>query len=113
MTLTTVPLTPGPLAGKASQRTSKAAPESSKNVPFRFKHPSAKKVLLVGEFTDWQKKPIALTKNKAGEWQATVALFPGHYRYRFVVDDSWHDDPNASERGPNPFGTCDCVAKVS
>jgi chromosome partitioning protein len=67
---------------------------------------------VAGEFTDWEKKAIDMTANKDGSWQASVALPPGRHRYRFLVDGQWQDDQNASERVPNPFGTCDCVIEV-
>jgi 1,4-alpha-glucan branching enzyme len=100
---------------KTTEKTDKASGprETAKEVSFCFKHASAKKVLLAAEFTEWEKKAIALKANrKDATWKATVALPPGRYRYRFLVDGEWQDDPNASERLPNPFGSSDCVTEV-
>lgn len=43
----------------------------------------------------------------------TVGLSPGTYRYRFLVDGEWRDDPECTLRVPNPFGTEDAVQAVT
>src|ERR1041385_4076713 len=72
---------------------------------FTFNAPAALRVLLVGDFTQWQKNPIPLEKQPNGTWRATVPLETGTYRYRFLVDGEWCDDPNCTLRVPNPFGS--------
>jgi hypothetical protein len=42
-----------------------------------------------------------------------VLLEAGTYRYRFLVDGEWRDDPNCKLRVPNPFGSQDAVLKVA
>jgi 1,4-alpha-glucan branching enzyme len=83
------------------------------NQAFSFKSPAAMSVLLVGDFTHWQQKPIALKKQPDGIWRATVALAPGSYHYRFLVDGEWRDDPECTIRVPNPFGQHNSVRVVS
>lgn len=87
-------------------------PHTTRRLSFTLKHPSAKKVQLAAEFTEWEKKPLDMTSRKGGEWKVNVVLPPGRYKYRFLVDGQWQDDPNAPAREANPFGTCDCVAEV-
>ena len=80
---------------------------------FRFQSPGALSVLLVGDFTHWQERPIAMKKGPAGVWAATVDLDPGSYHYRFMVDGEWRDDPENTVRVPNIFGTENAVCKVA
>jgi len=58
-------------------------------------------VQLVGDFTQWQERPIKLQKGADGVWRATVKLEPGTHHYRFLVDGEWRDDP---EYGQIPVG---------
>jgi 1,4-alpha-glucan branching enzyme len=80
---------------------------------FSFNAPAAASVLLVGDFTHWQKNPIPLTKQANGVWKAATALAPGKYQYRFLVDGEWRDDPDCTLRVDNPFGTKDDVLVVN
>lgn len=79
---------------------------------FSFKAPTAQSVLLVGDFTQWLKEPIALHKEVDGIWKGTAWLAPGTYHYRFLVDNEWCDDPQCKVRVPNPFGTQNDVIQV-
>ena len=80
---------------------------------FALKAPTASSVILVGDFTHWQKNPISLRKQPDGIWRATVSLAPGEHRYRFLVDGEWRDDPECKLQIPNPFGSQDSVVRVS
>lgn len=99
----------------ARRRTkSTAAPQNTgKNEQvFSITAPAAMSVMLVGNFTHWQEKPISLTKREGGVWSVTVELPPGTHHYRFLVDGEWRDDPECTVRVPNPFGTDDAVREV-
>ena len=80
---------------------------------FAFKAPAASSVMLVGEFTHWQKNPVSLRKHADGIWRVTVSLAPGEHRYRFLVDGEWRDDPECKLQIPNPFGSQDSVVRIS
>ena len=80
---------------------------------FRFKSPGAQSVLLVGDFTHWQEKPIALKRSPEGVWTTSIDLPAGTYHYRFMVDGEWRDDPESTLRVPNPFGTENAVREVT
>ena len=41
---------------------------------FSYSAPAATTVLLVGDFTHWQKNPIAMDKMQDGIWRVAVAL---------------------------------------
>jgi 1,4-alpha-glucan branching enzyme len=85
----------------------------SKAQTFRMMAPGAMSVLLVGDFTQWQRHAIALRKEKGGVWEASVELQPGKHTYRFVVDGEWQDDPDCTVRVPNPFGGQDMVREAA
>src|ERR1700733_13410115 len=59
---------------------------SVKKIEFRLAAPAAKAVKLTGDFTGWQKAPIAMTRTSSGVWEARLTLSPGKYRYRYLVD---------------------------
>lgn len=80
---------------------------------FSFTAPDAMSVLLVGEFTEWQQRAIALEKGKDGVWTTSVKLPPGTHNYLFIVDGEWCDDPACAVRVPNPFGGHDMVRQVA
>jgi 1,4-alpha-glucan branching enzyme len=71
---------------------------------FSFRAPDALSVQLVGDFTQWQERPINLHKGADGVWRTAVPLPPGTHHYRFLVDGEWRDDPECTLRTPNPFG---------
>ena len=87
--------------------------QGSKTGTFRFSikpGSDAKKVQLVGDFSEW--KPMAMTRQKDGAFAATVRLAPGTYEYKFVVDGQWRVDPDNGAWALNPFGTLNSVATV-
>lgn len=47
-----------------------------------------------------------------GRWVKQLALLPGHYEYRFVVDGQWMDDPKAQACVSNPHGGVNAVLVV-
>ena len=90
---------------------------ASKQLPrkqqtFSIKAPAATSVMLAGDFTQWQEKPIQLKKEPTGVWRTSVELTPGTHRYRFIVDGQWCDDPTCGIYEPNPYGTQDSVLQV-
>lgn len=80
--------------------------------PFSYTAPTAETVLLVGDFTHWEKDPIRLQRQAGGVWRTKVPLPPGKHHYRFIVDGVWRDDPEAATRVANPFGSEDAVRDV-
>jgi 1,4-alpha-glucan branching enzyme len=83
-----------------------------KSQTFELTAPDAKSVLLVGDFTDWQKKPVPMQQGSGGAWVATVKLSPGAHPYLFIVDGQWCEDPQCDLRVPNPYGGQNMVRQV-
>lgn len=62
-------------------------------VEFRLAAPLAREVLLIGEMTDWQARPIAMQRGTDGIWRTTLQLRPGQWIYKFWVDGAYVPDP--------------------
>jgi len=98
----------GKTPGKAKTKT-KAL---TRKVPFEFPAPEAREVYLAGDFNNWDTSANPMKKDKKGTWKATVALKPGRYEYRFLVDGNWENDLFCAGCVPNEFGTQNCVRIV-
>lgn len=90
-------------------------PTSAKtvNVSFALLEPDAKQVLVCGDFNAWSPTATPMKRDKSGHWETTVALAPGRYQYKFVVDGHWIPDPLARENLWNDRGTLNSVVEVS
>lgn len=85
---------------------------AKQKVTLSLQAPEAQSVTVVADFTDWEKSPIALKKNKKGVWTKSLSLPSGMYEYRFMVDGQWQDDPACTHHVPNPFGSQNCVLVI-
>lgn len=86
--------------------------KASKPQTFSITAPDAANVMLVGDFTNWQDKPISMVKREHGLWTASVNLSPGTHHYRFLVDGQWRSDPDCTLSVPNPYGEENSVRTV-
>jgi hypothetical protein len=82
------------------------------NVTLALREPAAKQVSLCGEFNGWASDAAPMKQRQGGLWETTVALAPGRYQYKFVVDGNWIPDPQARENVWNPHGTLNSVVEV-
>nr|MEE4269717.1 AAA family ATPase [Candidatus Krumholzibacteria bacterium] len=81
-------------------------------VCFEADFPRAKTVRITGDFCDWSAKGLGLQKREDGMWEAHLALDPGRYEYRFIVDGAWLPDPHNSETVPNEFGGANSMVEI-
>ncbi len=82
-------------------------------VVFAARFTGAKKVLIAGDFNNWSPMSTPMSTNgKPGVWVTKLPLFPGRYRYRFVVDGKWMTDPNNTYVETNQFGELNNVIEV-
>ena len=92
----------------------KVAPASStKKITFSVNFPGAREVIMTGDFTAWARDRIRLTAAANNQWSTTLELKPGEYQYRLLVDGQWKDNPTATKRVPNSYGSQNCVLIVS
>ncbi|MEI6632141.1 MAG: AAA family ATPase [bacterium] len=81
-------------------------------VAFCVVAPQAKEVYLAGDFNDWRLDDSSRMQPDNGNWRRQVSLKGGQYRYRFVIDGSWVEDPQNPNKELNPFGQMDSLLKV-
>ena len=87
--------------------------DDKQKITFTYFAPQAGSVLVAGDFTRWEASPISLVREKGGNWKTTVALKPGKYQYRLLVDGQWQNDPACPDVQPNEFGSANCVISVA
>lgn len=73
-------------------------------VHFEYRNGKARKVCLAGTFNNWRPENAEMVSQGAGKWAKDLALPPGSYEYRLVVDGEWLRDPQAARQVPNPYG---------
>ncbi len=84
----------------------------TRKVRFSVRLPQADEVVLVGDFNGWDPEGIPLHHSGGEEWYTQLELAPGDHQYRLKVDGEWQDNPEASRKVPNPYGTQNCVLVV-
>lgn len=72
---------------------------------FSLLAPEAKDVYVVGDFNNWKVDGSSrLNRMPDGVWEKRIALKPGAYKYKFMVDGEWYHDPKNSQTVPNNLG---------
>jgi len=81
-----------------------------RRVAFALHHPEAQTIHVVGDFNQWTVSDQSLLhRQETGLWSKELDLPPGRYRYKFVIDGQWREDPNNPRAETNPFGSSDSV----
>jgi 1,4-alpha-glucan branching enzyme len=81
-------------------------------VHLELTHPTATAVCIAGSFNEWRPTATSMVSLGDGRWLKELALAPGVYEYRLVVDGEWMPDPLGRETRPNPFGGLNSVLRV-
>jgi len=79
---------------------------------FSISAPLAKEVYLAGDFNNWQLDNNSRMDQEGDLWRKSLRLMAGRYRYKFVIDGSWTEDPKNPAREANPFGQMDSLLEV-
>ena len=88
--------------------------QTSEGVIFAARFEGARKVLIAGDFNNWSPMSTPLINNtNAGTWETQLPLFPGRYRYRFIVDGRWMTDPHNNYVESNQFGELNNIVEVA
>ncbi|MCX5698255.1 MAG: AAA family ATPase [Candidatus Omnitrophica bacterium] len=74
--------------------------------------PDAKEVYLAGEFNNWKLDENSRMEQTNGCWTKRLNLNSGKYRYRFVIDGNWSEDPVNPLTQLNTYGTLDSLLEV-
>ncbi len=72
------------------------------------------RVAIAADFNAWSTDRHVMKRNdELGVFELCVALPPGRYSYRLVVDGRWQSDPFNPATDPNPFGEPNNVLVVT
>lgn len=83
-------------------------------VEFAAKFGDAKRVLVAGDFNGWSPMGTPLVRSgEPGHWATRLPLEPGAYRYRFIVDGEWVNDPHNDRVETNEYGQLNNVVEVA
>ena len=72
----------------------------------------AKSVYVTGSFNDWSLDDTCRLEETDGEWRVEIPLKPGFYKYQFIVDGIWKEDPANPRRERNSFGDINSLVEV-
>lgn len=97
---------------KKMQEIMKNALPKLKEIVFSISAPEAKEVFIAGEFNNWKLDEESRMTKENNCWIKKISLSPGAYRYRFVLDGVWTEDPNNQKREKNPFGEEDSLLEI-
>ncbi|MFA5176861.1 MAG: AAA family ATPase [Candidatus Omnitrophota bacterium] len=81
-------------------------------VVFKISAPQARDVFLAGEFNNWQLDNSGRMSKNNGTWSKKLQLSSGKYRYRFVIDGNWVEDPANPLKEINPYGSVDSLIEI-
>ena len=98
-----------------SQRMQDAIKKEAKefyNTRFAIEAPGAKSVYVTGSFNDWSLDDSCRLQENKGQWEVTIPLKPGSYKYQFIVDGVWKEDPKNPRRERNSFGDINSLVQV-
>ena len=77
-----------------------------------LKAPGAKSVYVTGSFNDWSLDETCRMSKNEGVWTLKVNLKPGTYKYQFIVDGKWQEDPANARIERNSFGDINSLIEV-
>jgi 1,4-alpha-glucan branching enzyme len=95
-----------------NRKTNKNANGHRQTIRIEFIDPLAASVAIAGSFNDWRPNSTPMLRVSSGTWLKDLALRPGTYEYRLVVDGIWMPDPGADETSLSPFGERNSILKV-
>jgi 1,4-alpha-glucan branching enzyme len=98
---------------KKNKTNNKTDGENGQPVRIEFINATASTISIAGTFNDWRPGVTPMVSLGDGHWFKELALKPGVYEYRLVVDGQWMPDPQASSAVPNPFGGSNSLLTVS
>jgi len=80
---------------------------------FALQSPEAHSVYVTGSFNDWSlDESCRMKKQDSGSWIAKIPLRPGLYKYQFIIDGKWCEDPANPNQERNSFGDINSLIEV-
>jgi hypothetical protein len=92
-----------------------AVPPNARPVRLRLAAPASSRVVVVGDFNDWDPAATPLRPIGDGDtWVVELRLEPGRYHYTFLIDGRrWARDPSEPRAAESDFGAPVSVLTVS
>jgi len=82
-------------------------------VLFSFFAPDARDVMVAGNFNNWvPSEQYKLVRVPGGKWRLSLPLNSGKYRYKFIVDGQWREDPLNPLQETDEFGRKNSILDV-
>jgi chromosome partitioning protein len=79
---------------------------------FSLKAPEARSVYVTGSFNDWSLDENCRMRLEGDQWVVKLPLPPGTYKYQFIVDGRWKEDPSNPRQERNSFGDINSLLEV-
>ena len=79
---------------------------------FSLNAPAAKSVYVTGSFNDWSLDENCRMVQEGGAWNLKLPLKAGVYKYQFIVDGKWQEDPTNTKTERNSFGDINSLIEV-
>lgn len=79
-------------------------------IRFSVRDGAVKKAEVAGDFNGW--RPVAMKKQKGGEFVALVPAKAGACEYKFLLDGQWALDPDNDQVVRNDFGSYNSIADI-
>lgn len=79
---------------------------------FTLRAPEARSVYVTGSFNDWSLDETCRMRLEKDLWKVSVPLRAGIYKYQFIVDGRWREDPSNPMQERNSFGDINSLIEV-
>ena len=80
---------------------------------FTLEAPEAQSVYVTGSFNDWSLDESCRMRAHDGVWSVEIPLKSGLYKYQFIVDGRWQEDPANPSQERNSFGDINSLLEVA
>lgn len=100
-----------PLSKKMRKLVKQEAPDVVRT-KFFLDAPQAQSVYVTGSFNDWSLDESCRLAQLNGSWEVNLPLKPGVYKYQFIVDGKWREDPTNPWQERNSFGDVNSLIEV-
>jgi chromosome partitioning protein len=103
----------GTISASLFEAASGSRQPAAREVIFSLEAPAQAVVQLAGNFNNWVPEPLQFADSHGRQvWHKTIALKPGSYEYKYVVDGRWLLDPHNSRAIHDPYGGLNSVLNV-
>ncbi|MDD4857161.1 MAG: isoamylase early set domain-containing protein [Candidatus Krumholzibacteria bacterium] len=100
-------------APESETREEKPAPDQMRSIAFKYINSGAAEVSVIGSFNNWDPVTTPMRRESKGAWTVRLALRPGKYTYKFLVNRKQKVlDPANPATEPDGFGGSNSVLEV-